>query len=630
MVQAAGFLCRKKSMKDSLSTFNLRHMWTYPRLIVVVWCSLIFDFYFDYGLEGDDIFIIAKPLVDALFISANSYIDIASARHFLTISLIALYRLCFESVILMQAVFFLAWLVNGFLCFILLNRFYRKEAALLASLFFLVYSGKYEIIPVLSGGMYHFVIALCLCGLLIITSEKLRWSVKMILCSGLLWISMHIYEVLVPLALIIPLYSLYFQRKGVLSRTDFVWSLMPIGIVAGHIFVLASVAVPIWTRSGRLSLGDYIEAMPRVFSLALDSLLGPRHWDMVLGNWKSLMEFRALDGTSSIFNGTLLLVVICVGIFIYIYRGNKVSENINASPISRGRNTMLFLAIYLLFVAPLVSAPVAIGQGFVAPRFTYLSSLGLALLSAHLLTLGGWRTRLAIFAVSLLILFEAVALRSILAQYHTAAKYDANIRAQLQEFQIKPNLRDSFYISLPENGLIHKAWRQGFSKFEQGGAQSLLLLDYPELLFQDDLLSLGDRLHYQGSVRSAGTDSDGGFLALLREGAASPDKLHAFILGDDGRLCGVSSVDLVSATGVVIENRVVSNFPAITSACIKKIQLPLVFVSNVWIDSERTLLAYQVGDRSQTLRIDVELFPNDPAVSVYATYKEKVIYPDFG
>jgi hypothetical protein len=593
-------------------------------LISAIWAALFLGVGLYFGIEGDDIFIISSTLSQEELDRPWDYLKFASARYMLIVSSIGLYRLTGESPLAMQAIFFVIWLMNGWLCYLLLRRFYSWHVSLLSSLFFMLYSGKYEIVTVLSGGMYQVVIACCLLMLLVLTAPRLRWITKMLSFAGLLWISLHLYEILLPLSLMVPLYAWLMYRRGVITARDVLWSMLPIGVVALHLIVLSTNPIPIWGRSGQIGIVGYMAALPKVFLWSIDSLIGERHWSTVWGAWKSIYEFNLLAKYGYVWLATMPLVFLIVGTVIFAKSAVNTKSKLTMNFISGERNALILMALFLVVISPLITMPVAIGQGFVAPRFTYLPSLGLAFIAAHILTTlnrGRW-VAIAIFTIWVVI--EAVAMRSILMQYSTAGDYDRNILQQLEKYNLNPNPKDTFFVSLPENGLIHKAWRQGFSKFEQGGAQSLLFLLYPELSLYDKSLPLGDRLRYRGSVRPKGKSTDDSILGLFKSGASSPGSLYAFIMDENEKLCGVGAVEIIDAAGQVIVKKILTQFPIGTSACISTSRVPMVAVSNEWIDAEREINLYRLNERPLTLRFTAELFPNDPPLTAYLAHEGKV------
>ena len=605
------------------------HIWIPLVVIFVVWASMFVSLGFDFGLEGDDIYIVSKIWSEQtiLDIRDKSYFEVASSRGFLIWSMVLLYKACGESSAVMQSIFCLGWLCNGWLSFLLLRKYYAWPAALLAGLLFLAYSGKYEVVPVLSGGMYHLVISLFLVGLLALTSSKIRFVHKMFLISVLFWVSLHLYEVVTPLVVLVPLYGWYLYRKAAITASEVPWSLLPIGVLGVHILVLSNSTSPIWTRSGAHSFGFYVDALPAVFGWSLNSLLGPRHWEIVLNSWRSLFFIKELGELNTVFLGSMLPAIIVVGavVCLFMFRPSEFGG------ISRGpanNRLLLLFATYIALIAPLVALPVALGQGFVAPRFTYLPSLGLVIMAAHMMSKKGLFAHFSTVAVSVWIILEAVSMRSILVQYQTSATYDENIRRELRNFRLDPELRSRFFISLPNNGMFRNVWRQGFSKFEQGGAQSLLLLDFPHLQrgIEDEVIPAHERLYYASSIREKNGADGSALLKFLSVNNTASTNGYVFSLGNDGKLCGVSAINFTGAASELLGSREVSQFPHSSSEiCIITLSMPVVGVSDPIIDRDREIYVVHNDARPRTLRLHAKLFPNDPPLKAFIAADGKEI-----
>ena len=605
------------------------HIWVPLVVIFVVWVSMFVALGFDFGLEGDDIFFISRIWSEDSIqaVRDKSYLEIASSRGFLNWSMVLLYKACSESTAVMQSIFCIGWLCNGWLCFLLLRKYYAWPAALLAGLLFLVYSGKYEVVPVLSAGMYHLVISLFLVALLALTSSKFRFVHKMFLISALLWVSLHFYEVVAPLVVLVPLYGWYLYRKAAITATEVPWSLLPIGVLGVHILVLSNSASPIWNRSGAHGFGHYADALPSVFGWSLNSLLGPRHWEMVLNSWRSLFFMKELGELNTVFLASMLPVIIIVGavVCLFVFRPSEFG---GISKIPARNRPLLLFATYIALIAPLVALPVALGQGFVAPRFTYLPSLGLVIIAAHMMSKKGRFAHFSTFAVSVWIILEAVSMRSILVQYQTSAAYDENIRRELRNFRLDPELGSRFFISLSNNDMFRNVWRQGFSKFEQGGAQSLLLLDFPRLQrrIQDETIPAHERLYYTGSVREKNGADGSTLLKFLSVNNTPSNNGYVFSLRNDGKLCGVSAINFTGAAGELSGSREVSHFPHSPSEiCIITLSMPVVGVSDPIIDRDREIYVVHNDARPRTLRLHAELFPTDPPLKAFIAADGKEI-----
>jgi len=554
----------------------------YPYFYLVSTFALLFIYIpLDFGIEGDDIYMIDPTLSGrALAEWANaSYTSIASQRHFLELSLIALYRICGFSTVLMEKIFISIWVLNGVLFYTLLRKFYKVGPTLLATLLFLMYSGKFEVMAVPSGGMYHVVIGLFLVILLLTFSKILSWPIKMLCVSILLWLSFHLYELLLPIVFLYPIYYWY-QEKSTQKNNAYIsaiFSFLPLLLALNHLRILASSSAPIWERSGPRSIIELGSSISKIFIINLDALFGLRHWIHLLDSWNGLLHLNKLGGFTQFIWGTIPLVIgVTLGLFICLRLSlakNKSQEKKN-QPNRKNQIAFFVLACYLLLLAHLTSLPVVIDGGFTPSRFTYLPLVGACILLAQLMNIDGWKGRFFIILVFFLIILEGVATRIILFQYSTIAKYDTNIRLEIKKFNLHPKIGDTIYISLPENGLIHHVWKLAPAKFESGQAQSLLLLDFPQF-FAEGPLPLGDRLFYRKHVRSQHSSEDIDFLSFLKADSPSPDNLYAFILLSNNQLCGVKNLILVNDQDKVIIKKEISNFPKNSNGCLIDMKFPL-------------------------------------------------------
>ena len=525
---------------------------------------MLFGVGYDFGLEGDDIFIVSSVLnkVPIGELQELDYFSIASSRHYLIITLILLFHLTGDSPVLMEWIFFGVWLINGCLCFALLNRFFNFWAALLAALFFLVYAGKYEIVPVLSGGVYQFVIAIFLIILLIATSYPRRWIPKALVITLLYWISIHWYELLVPMAPLLFLFYWLGVKKGFYCRSALGWvcAILPLLLTLFHVYVLSNSGAPIWERSGKKAPWEILDKLPHVFFTNYKSILGSVHWRQISDNWQSIVFIgRAGDYplfiASSILMGSLLLLIGIAGLW------RSSSSDIRSSNDQWSKNcrvALLALSGYILLVGHLVSWPIMINGDFTPPRLTYVASLAIAILFSFAISFGPKVSKLvALIFVGLLTFSEAIALKTILFQYSTTATYDSSIRDQLRRFEFKPNAGDTIFISIPENGLIHNVWRQTPAKFQSGGAQSLLVLDNDFLIYSEEAKGylLHEMILYRSSLRSKGDLNERDFNAISPLLLPSSHKTHFFFLRDDGQLCAVNKIKIGDGNKNIVDIR---------------------------------------------------------------------------
>jgi hypothetical protein len=543
--------------------------------LISIWALMMVGVGYDFGVEGDDIFMVSPVLnqVPLGELSSMSYFSIASSRHYLVITLILLFKLMGESTVAMEWVFLVAWLFNGVLIYVLLSRFFNAWSSLLSATFFLVYAGKYEVVPVLAGGVYQFVIAIFLFILLIATSSKLPWILKALTISLLFWISIHWYELLIPMAPLLPLLYWGLVKKGAVKRGALGWafSFFPVFIVIFHLYVLSTSANPIWGRSGKKSLLEVIFKIPHVFFANYQSLFLEHHWRQLINAYESYLQALRL-GDYGLFALTTLALVFCLGLIgaLAIKAAFTKSANLNITQDITGpfyTKSLVFVAIYILLVAHLVSWPVMINDASAPPRLTYIPSLAIAILAAWGMALRvQMRVVVAIF-FTFITAIEGFALKTILLQYGTTATYDTNIRNQLKGFGFKPNIGDTIFISLPENGLIHHLWREAPAKFTSGRAQTLIMLDNDNVIYTKE--SEGKMLHemilYENSIRAQNS-------VIEREASKSilrildgDQTIRPFFLTQENQLCLVDRIVVKNVAGNEIASKSVplSNYDSI-------------------------------------------------------------------
>jgi hypothetical protein len=453
------------------------------------------------GIEGDDMFYISPAFRFYYENADRTYLWTVQLRQVLLTSYIFLYNLVGQSEAAMHGIFAGLWIASGLVCYAFLKKRFSSNAALLPSLLVLGYSGKYEVIGWTSAGLHIFVVLLFFAIGLIALSNKLNLLLKMAVITILYWLSLHFYEILLPL---IPLPIIWLAYEVMKGKRRFAWVdalavSLPIFATVAHIGILASNSKPIWLRSGGGSATDFIAAAPWTLANTLDALAGPRHIELLQTNWE-VMRYLTVSQKDLAFGLGSLIIVLLLATLSFCLRddGDKSS--------TRPRQTQywIVLAIWLILIAPLVTIPVVMGMPFAPSRLTFLPSVGVAILLA--VAIDRFDSR-ALRVISLtFIAAELLALHTILFQYASAAQYDADLRAKLKNLNLHFKAGDSLVLRLAPNDLIYQVWKTVPSKFESGAAQSILLVDHEELLFPDMNYPLHMRLAYNG-VRSGQPDS---------------------------------------------------------------------------------------------------------------------------
>lgn len=563
------------------------------------------------GIEGDDIFIISNEVSSRLHMWP--YLPTMRGRWYLIQTYRAVFALLGHSTRAAHLFFIGAYIISAFLFYRLARRFFSPTGALLSTSFYTAYAGKYETVPVISGGIYHFVIIIFILSCLIATS---RWGgpwTKAILIALLNWIGIHLYEILIVAAPLYPLLTLLYRRrnKQKLWSVDLIASCLPLIMFAVHFYLLATVASrkPIWMRNPNLnySPSSLLQRIIETFGWGLDQTLGIRHLALLEKNLVSFLRFILPDGGWIVVATLLTLLVFTWWTCRAIGRDNQIP-----APPSRLEYHRLILigAVYLILLGPLVSFTMV--EGFVPPRFTYLGSIGLSFVIGVLSDAKCPRQvfRWMIPAVVVITGVEAIGLQSIIRQYQTSADYDYNIRDQLREMAIRPKTGDVFFLSFPEHRYMSRFWKYAYSKFEQGGAQTLLLLDFG-LLYENDQIPLHDRLSYQRYRRTEESQYHDYPLTWYGKWQEAPERVYPFFLDAKGRLFGIRSISIVNDGE---EPRTRLEFPSLKHLPEERVVHLFarpISVDIPWVDAPRKVsLAY--WDRNQSIVIRGQKFPNDP------------------
>lgn len=596
-------------------TGKLRNM--HPLYVhIAIFFALFVGLGFNFGIEGDDIFTLSEILRDRMDLAAadRQYLDIARARHFLQWALSHIYILLGKSQILEQWLFISLWtIVNPVLLFLLLKKFAKKEVALIGAVFFLVYAGKFEVTTTISGGLYNFVILIFIVILHVIFS-KLKLATKIAAVLILYFVSFHIYEILLPTTILVPIYFWYesFIQRIKLSRKDILLSLVPVYFAIMHLIIIGTSENPMWNRSGgSLGIVELFALIPGAFIGSINTFVGQRHLSIVVDNLHAIPQLIALNvGVSSVVSVAIFMFIS----FVLFIKVSLVPNSEKDFPFESKKLVFLGLGLFLIFISPLVSIPIFKGAGFVPSRFTYLPALGMVFIFLVVLEQRS-RLRTYVFGalISTWILFEAISMRGILFQYSESARLDSHLRTSISAYKLSLRPKDTLFVSMYENGMMHRVLKQAPYKFENGSAQSLLILDNPDLLFDDRSFPLHERLLFRNHLRRIGEDELTGLLPLV---TSFPDlhRVFPFVLTQGEILCGVTKITILNKNKDVLFSEMTGIEITDKKLCFTEATVENVHLRDEMVEAPDMVYIYSGGDSS--LIIKGELFHGDgPLVS---------------
>jgi len=461
------------------------------------------------GIEGDDIFYISKFLRQWQIDRDLSIASTVALRQVLVNTYIFLYEALGQSQQVLHAFFSALWAVSGILCYVALRRSFSNSAAIISAVFFLVYSGKYEVLGWTSAGLHILVLCLLLLMIIVVQSENTPFGIKMMLVSALYWVSLLYYEIIMPLAPLPLLWWLFIRKRNVFSWTEGGFSTLPLVVTAAHLFILSTAAKPIWERSGEISIYNILQFIPGTLVKTLDAAFGYRHMQLLRDSWSSYSYVvrTAIDLSLAI----TLIVLVCLSIFL--------AFGLTRTDAKRTKSLeWLTFSLWLVFMAPAVTSPLVMGMPFTPSRLTYLPSLGAAIIVA--VVVDRFRGKLVRSMFAVWILIEAVALHSILYQYATTTVFDDRLRSKISQFGITFSPGDHVIVRTAPNPYIYNVWLTVPSKIDNGG-QILVLVDNDYLL----PASLTIPMHQLLTYSRERYDDDRG----------SAD--YIFVEHEDGRLC---------------------------------------------------------------------------------------------
>lgn len=497
-------------------------------------CFVVFASSFDYGTQGDDFWYFVPPKYPAF-----NYFEYAQGRYFQPLANKFVFDLVGPSQISVHIAFFVLWLLGAIPLFGGLRRSFSLEAAVLGTLFFLCYSGKYEVIGWAAAGLYTIVLGAATMSIWIVQVRSIPFSLRMVAVSLLYWVAMHLYEVLLPLAGLPVLWVLaeaYRTRRPV-DWSRFAAALLPVAVSLIHLLILATSPNPIWNRSGDFGIGGLLAAIPETVALSLDQAFGSRHF-YLLSQTLSVDQYAFTLWTETRFLYSvlgLLIVAGAIAILLVLRRpvvvASRNSQSADATPRFGERLYWIVAGLWIVAISPAIDMPETIGDWVVPSRLTYLPSLGAAILIACLID---WtRSRLVTVLVLALCVVEAISLQSLFYQYVKATQYDNDLREQLRSFSLPLKYRDRITLITPYTEYMHRNFPTIPSQMDRWPGVLLILIDNQAVLKGQDSWRPYESLTY----------------AVVRPGDPIPDSDYIFRRRDDGSICRVEGNACVGPDG---------------------------------------------------------------------------------
>lgn len=486
---------------------------TSPLILDLILIFLLWSFIFcttdgELGTRGDDITFINTD--DGYLLNAErlrNYINMAGGRGYLVVSQRFFYLMLNESESLLHWFHAILFLICGLLFYVVLRRIFLKStSALISTLLFISYSGKYNVLTWNAAGLYNLVGILFLISMFVYLSQ-INYKLKMLLISLILYISFHLYEVLIVVVVIYPIIYIFENRKDILGfkslliKTDFYFSCLPIlsSLLLVSIMKIVGGSTPYWTKRDPEQSSSIIamlrKLIPSIMN-GLNNLLFQKHIDFLGTN---LTIYKAWVYRVSPISKLFLLASIILLMFWFFTTYRKYK---NQDPIASEQNQiniglykkkiLLLSAITILMILASFSLNIVnVVSVSIPSRLLYMPSLFLAFLIGlflDYLMVGFNQNRMAILTVLFscisIIILESSSLASVIYQHQSAAVFDNQIRQQINQIIPKLSSDDIVVVCFPKglerikyNKKNIRVWPYKVSTFLSNGADIPLSID---------------------------------------------------------------------------------------------------------------------------------------------------------
>lgn len=392
-------------------------------------------------------------------VNLPEYIEFISRRGFLHRLYYSIYRLAATNLDLPVVIFTAMFIASAFLLFATLRKRLSTSMSLIGSLLYLSLFAKYRGVIAFNAQLYIplMVSAILMCRILV---SNLSRGVQTILIAPMLWVGFHVYEILMVLA---PAFPCFWLGKPITEKRrpamrDVLYSMVPLSVVALHIYLLSAASKHIWERHDKTTLATLPEHVATLFLSSMNDMLGAAHWNTV---YYSVLKFFRFDlrGDHSLWV-PLAAVVTCTAISIASLWKKPVKPEAGAN---MGFKWVLFLTgAYVAFFGSLI----AIGEYAkdVPSRIFMLPCLGLSIsVAAGLDLVRAYRRRAILGSIAFVwILLEALTFADLNNQFMESMTVDKRLTQQICR---RVGDGDQVFISLPYTLKDNDYWYEAKPRF---------------------------------------------------------------------------------------------------------------------------------------------------------------------
>jgi hypothetical protein len=245
-------------------------------------------------------------------------------------------------------------------------------------------------------------------------------------------------------------------------------------------------------------------------------------------------------------------------------------------------------AVYLVLVTPVIGLTIVTPDMAMPSRFLIQSGIGLALALALLVEwCASWERRrwVVVFPIIAVTLVEAGAFHALLYQFESSWAYDNSIRRQLKEFNVKPQIGDTIFISLPEHDKMFRFWTTAPSQYECQNVHPLLVHDFGLVPVSPD-----KKFHLDIQYRNQVREREEALLniALDERSLAGYRALYPFYQNKkDLKVFGINQIEIVGEGGAVLGRYQTSVFTGAPPEKLITGRAGAVYLSYPVIDSDR-------------------------------------------
>jgi len=429
-----------------------------------------------------------------------------------------------------------------------LKRTLSAPAALVGAALFLAHGVKWHPILTWNAQGYIPVVFTAVLIFAVLTSRTKR-GVQCAILAPIYWASLHMYEILL---LLVPLFPLFWlgpsiAKKRMPAWQDLAYSCIPIAITAAHVFMLSRAPKPLWHRNLAMD-PDYFSKIPQhvvqLFANGVSQIAGKEHFGNLIISLRNFFRYDVKTDHSLWF--AFALCIASVIISCTLARKPAVanlaqSTSTNHQPFFRW--ALLLSGLFLAAIGPLLALPCTLE--WVPSRLLFLPSLGFAIFVATALELFArpriYKVSIAIALIACLI--EAIAFANITQQMITASDLDKRISSGLkaiEQLHLRPG--DQIFISLPHQERRHTYWRIEPPAFYHSPYPSRLWAAY----------NIGIKgVKYSSVMRFPGMQEPWGLNTWVQGSLqlATAERLYPFYMTDEGEIIPITTVNMTDLSG---------------------------------------------------------------------------------